>query len=86
MRTSSNSAFAHPLVIARNPSISAQKNSKRVLFRTRTQRIADELVARKVLRHEDILEIQHLDPKWMVALYVRAVRFGLKFGFRPDYI
>ena len=84
MRTLSGSAFVHPLIIVQNPSISAPKSSKRVLSHKSTQQIADKLVARKILRREHVLEMQHLDPRWMVAVYVRAVRFGLMFGFHPD--
>jgi hypothetical protein len=54
------------------------------LFRS-TEQIADELVAREILRREYVLEMQHLDPKWVTALYLRAVCVGAIVGYRPAY-
>lgn len=47
-----------------------------------TQDIADGLVASQILRREYVLEMQHLDPKWMTALYVRTICLGAILGFR----
>jgi hypothetical protein len=34
------------------------------------------------MRRETLLEMQALDPDWLVALYVRAVAIGVAFGWR----
>jgi len=38
-----------------------------------TRELANELISVGELRPEYILEMQHRDPKWLVALYIRAV-------------
>jgi hypothetical protein len=42
--------------------------------------IANELVADGVLRCDQVLEMGILYPRWVVALYIRAVRMREAFG------
>jgi len=55
--------------------------SARLLFKG-TKDIAEGLIVSQVLRREYVLEMQHLDPKWMTALYVRVICLGVILGFR----
>jgi len=48
-----------------------------------TRQLANELVQRRHLRREIVLEMQALDPQWMVALYVRTVALAVAYGWRP---
>jgi len=47
-----------------------------------TRQLANDLVKRRHMRRETLLEMQALDPDWLVALYVRAVAIGVAFGWR----
>jgi len=42
--------------------------------------IANELVADGILRCDQVLEMGNLYPRWLVALYIRAVRLRVAFG------
>lgn len=72
--------------LSRNPFEQLQDLAPRTisagLLLKSTKDIADGLVASQVLRREYVLEMQHLDPKWMTALYVRAICLGVILGFR----
>ena len=46
----------------------------------RAREIANELVADGVLRCDQVLELGNLYPRWVVALYIRAVRMRGAFG------
>jgi hypothetical protein len=74
-----NSVSRNPL--ERLPGLAPRTISTGLLFKG-TKDIADGLVASQVLRREYVLEMQHLDPKWMTALYVRTICLGVILGFR----
>lgn len=44
---------------------------------------ANDLIAAGHLWSDHYLEMKHLDPKWMVALYVYAAALGKAFGWLP---
>lgn len=47
-----------------------------------TEDLAETLVEVRQLRRERLLEMEHLDPKWLVSIYVRAVAFSAAMGWR----
>ena len=51
---------------------SSRRGFRSVRFRS-TQELADDLIKDSYLWDAHFLEMMHLDPKWMIALYVRAV-------------
>jgi hypothetical protein len=47
-----------------------------------TRQLANDLVQRRHVRRETLLEMQALDPHWVFAMYVRSVAIGAAFGWR----
>jgi hypothetical protein len=48
-----------------------------------SRQLANELIQRRYLRCETVLEMQALDPHWVVSLYVRTVAIAAAYGWRP---
>jgi hypothetical protein len=49
-----------------------------------TEKLAETLVETRQLRRERLLEMKHLDPKWLVSIYIRAVAFSAAMGWRSQ--
>jgi hypothetical protein len=47
-----------------------------------SKELAEYLIRSRQLRREHVLEMTHLDPKWMVAFYIRAVALSAALGLR----
>jgi len=51
-----------------------------------TNELADDLIKSGHLWHDHFLEMKHLDPKWMAALYVRSIAMHRALGGGPSPI
>jgi hypothetical protein len=49
-------------------------------FAKSAREIANELVADGILRCDRVLEMGNLYPRWLMGLYIRAVRLREAFG------
>ena len=49
-----------------------------------TEELAETLVEVRQLRRERLLEMEHLDPRWLVSIYIRAIAFSAAMGWRTQ--
>jgi hypothetical protein len=62
--------------------MAATLSSPRKIIFGATDELAETLVQVSQLRRERVLEMKHLDPKWLVSIYIRCVAFSAAMGWR----
>ena len=64
--------------------MAATLSSPRKIVFGATRELAETLVEVRQLRRERLLEMEHLDPRWLLSIYIRAVAFSAAMGWRTQ--